>query len=204
MFLYVKFLGVKSIHVHAHQDSPQKVRALVLFLSPASGPDRDEAFKKLSEPGFRLTKEGLSQLGKFSWRMPLEAIAYHLERLSYIYVIPSSDSVNAKGTHLDFSDFIKILDRLLENHDLCLSDDYKAGVDFENAQQLIECIESIYKNLHEKDIPDYDILVDITGGQKVPTVAGAAVALAEGRRFQYVSTRDYKVIAYDITYLPDS
>jgi hypothetical protein len=46
-------------------------------------------------------------------------------------------------------------------------------------------------------------MIDITGGQKVPGVAGAVVALGEGRRFQYVSTRDYGVHTYDVMYNPD-
>jgi hypothetical protein len=44
-------------------------------------------------------------------------------------------------------------------------------------------------------------MIDITGGQKPPSVAGSAVALEkEGRRIQYVSTRDFKIRSYDITY----
>lgn len=46
-----------------------------------------------------------------------------------------------------------------------------------------------------------DILIDITSGKKVSTVAGAAVALAEDRQFQYVDTTDFRVRTYDITYL---
>ena len=44
------------------------------------------------------------------------------------------------------------------------------------------------------------MIVDITGGQKVTTVAGAVISIIEGRRFQYVSTHDYKVRTYDIAY----
>jgi hypothetical protein len=76
----------------------------------------------------------------------------------------------------------------------------ESSVDFENAQALVDAVEQAFDWLHDQQINDYEIMVDITGGQKVPTVAGAAVALGEGRRFQYVSTRDYKVCAYDITY----
>jgi len=63
-------------------------------------------------------------------------------------------------------------------------------------------VEFAYDVLSSLKIPNYDVLVDITGGQKVPTVAGAAVALADGRHFQYVSTHDYQVRTYDVTYLP--
>jgi hypothetical protein len=64
----------------------------------------------------------------------------------------------------------------------------------------VNALDQAFDWLHNQHIKDYDTMVDITGGQEVPTVAGAAVALGEGRRFQYVSTRDYKVRTYDIMY----
>ena len=78
----------------------------------------------------------------------------------------------------------------------------REGVNFEDAQQLVDAIALVQELLRKLGIPTREILVDITGGQKPPTVAGAVASLGEGRRFQYVSTvNDYKVVTYDPTYL---
>ena len=58
------------------------------------------------------------------------------------------------------------------------------GVDFEKLQELFDVLEEIIQWLNDGGTKDYEIMIDITGGQKVPGVAGAAVALGEGRRFQ--------------------
>jgi hypothetical protein len=75
------------------------------------------------------------------------------------------------------------------------------GVDFEAAQDMVDALDTIYKSLNA-DYKDNEIMVDVTGGQKPPAVVGAAVALEDYRLFQYVSTRDYKIRSYDITYRP--
>lgn len=49
-------------------------------------------------------------------------------------------------------------------------------------------------------IKEDEILIDITGGQKVTTISGAIVALGAGRCFQYISTTDYSIKTYDIDY----
>jgi hypothetical protein len=73
-------------------------------------------------------------------------------------------------------------------------------VDYEDARAAKDAVDSGYAALLQGGLNARDILVDITAGQKPTTIAGAAVALAEDRRFQYVSTRDYRVVTYDITY----
>jgi hypothetical protein len=61
---------------------------------------------------------------------------------------------------------------------------YGQGVDFEDPKELVDAVEAAHDLLRARGIPSYDILIDVTGGQKPCTVAGAVVSLAEGRRFQ--------------------
>ena len=46
-----------------------------------------------------------------------------------------------------------------------------------------------------------DIVFDVTGGQKVIAIAGAMFAIPNDRHLQYVSTNDYSVKHYDLTYI---
>jgi hypothetical protein len=146
--------------------------------------------------------------------MPLEAISRHLSRLKKIIVIPSCDDPlhpeKKDGTFRDLSDFRLTLKWLLpapekiEIRDVTEPPfDRLTGVDFERLQDLVNALDEIIDWLRAGGTKEYEIMIDITGGQKVPGVAGAVVALGEGRRFQYVSTRDYGVHTYDVMYNPD-
>jgi hypothetical protein len=211
------------------------VRALIVFLSP---PKRDiDLVREIVESKWddaNLADAEFRRKFCDSWRIPLEAIAYHAEarsgaaagRLREVIVIPSADRAGAagvtSGTYHDLPLFCQLLETLRNSTPMMspfsvrgLKDlldtcgvqllparDYSAGVDFESALAMVNALTDAYDALTRLDFPDKDILVDVTGGQKVPTVAGAVVALAEGRRFQYVSTHDYLVRTYDVTYMP--
>jgi len=80
------------------------------------------------------------------------------------------------------------------------SHDYSQGVDYESPNEIEEAVNVAYEALHKLGIADQDILIDITGGQKPASVAGAVVALGVNRRIQYVSMHDYRVRVYDVTF----
>ncbi len=227
-----------TVHVKVEQDdTPEAVRALVLFLSPV-GRDRELAAsllqvadaKPISDPAVRARFSG-------PWRMPLEAIAHHRERLQHVIVIPSRDHVKMDrkvdtGTACEVELFAGVVQKLCSSaggsKPPCVrslaeawadSTDsrppsagqaqkldaghktYVQGIDFENFQELVDAVEDAYAVLDKMKIPAKRILIDVTGGLKPSSVAGATAALGEGRRFQYVSTRDYHVRTYDIVYL---
>jgi len=187
-------------------DNPPTCKVLILFLSPVG---RDLTTAKQIASGANpatITNPQDRQRFEGSWRMPLEAIAHHIKRLEKVIVVPSADSPGkTDGTYRDLDLFVSTVKKmcgdngpeLLSPKDLGLNSEH--GVDFETAEALVSVLESIYARLREKGYPDYEILIDITGGQKVPTVAGATVALDVGRRIQYVSLRDYHVRVYDFT-----
>lgn len=188
-------------------DSPPPCQVLILFLSP---PGKDEQWlqQPLKDEMDDISNGSTRKRFEGSWRMPVEAVAYHLTRLERIVVLPSSDSPDKMdGTFRYFSLFAETMKQLTQTkksiqiiglHEI--DSRWDKGVDYEVAQALVDALHQTSRWLHDQGVKDQDILVDITGGQKVPTVAGAAVALGKGRWFQYISTRDYKVRAYDITY----
>jgi hypothetical protein len=197
------------IPVVIHQDdAPEPVPALVMFLSP---PGEEAQYLRRAADGEvdtglnnRIFRESI----KRSWRMPVEALAYHRVSgtLRAIVVIPSADAESSEklqlGTYRDVALFRNLVSRLTDGEvEVYTLPDREDGVDYEQAQALKDAVEEAYELLVAKGFCTGDILVDITGGQKVPTIAGAAVALSEDRQFQYVSTRDYRIRTYDITYL---
>jgi hypothetical protein len=177
----------------------------------------------LANPGFIQR----SDVTKLTWRMPLGAIDHHKSRLTHVVVIASADrnsgNSQSRGTIHDvplFKQFIESVGRpatgqpcrfkvlglaqLLEScNDESLksrANDFINGVDFENVRELGEATVLSFNALSNLDVGAKETVVDVTGGQKPPTIAGTLVSQAEGRRIQYVSTHGYKVMTYDITY----
>jgi hypothetical protein len=187
------------------RESVQRVGCLILFLSPP-GKDKEQLQQWLDDANLKGSLNTRLAEMQGAWRMPFEAIALHSGRLKQVAVVCSSDmETKQDGTWRNFELFRKIIHHLLGTEEVNIFNamkqlEDKDGVDFENADELVKLVNGVYRRFDELHHKDSDILVDITGGQKVPTIAGAAIALAEGRRFQYVSTRDYKVRLYNVTY----
>jgi hypothetical protein len=191
----------------AVDDKPSGVKALILFLSPPGRDNVDAIHGDITDPAVR-------QQFKGSWRMPIEAIFHHLDRksLELIALIPSADVGEIRGTIHEGDKFRNLVKRLTAGADgrpeiktaaELLSDSTLAdGVDFENADLLVRVTGRVWTALEDRGYRTKDILIDITGGQKTTTIAGAAVSLHELRQFQYVSTHDYRVQTFDIDYLP--
>ena len=190
------------------EHSPNRVRGLVMYLSTLRADYLgllQEALKQgMDLEGFR------QQFGHINWRMPLEAVDYHTPDLAFVVVIASSGE---GGSVKQLGEFKALLDTVFPNPAFrlvaledCFGDEgdkvaFKDGVDFEvKPERLATATNAAYEYLRRQGLRPSDILIDITGGLKVPTVVGSAVALAEGRRIQYVSTRDYHVRVYDVSY----
>jgi hypothetical protein len=181
--------------------SPEPVPALILYLSAVKSPEEldrlEAALSRLSDPdAFR------REFGQSSWRMPIEAIAYHLPALRHVLVISSS---RADGNRHQVRTFKSLVARVFPGANLRVRDiadmdsTYEPGLDFNLVHKLADATNDAYARLRGEGLAAKDILIDITGGSKPCTIAGGAVALAEGRRIQYVSS-DYKVLVYDVTY----
>ena len=211
-----------------HDDSPQQVRGLILFLSPV-GKDLD-LVNELSYPTPDAAESSVllldrEQRKRFQgpWRMALEAMAYHRPRLGRVIVIGSSTLTNKEGKQFEGTEhLVPFFQRLVaaisgaeplevESLNEAIkhlpvapkgSEKWPQGVNFEDVDELFHAIEAAFQSLHARKVANYDICVDVTGGQKPPTIAGAIATLAVGRRCQYVSTHDYHVKTFDVTYLP--
>ena len=186
-----------------HPATRKDASALMLFLSPigeADQPTVDEELGLVTDPTVR-------QKFKGSWRMPLEAIGYHLSRvdglaLKHVMVITSKKTVD------DYARFEMLVKKLTlgvaldVQHVATLKDGaFRDGVDFLSPRALEDTIEYVYEFYRKKEIGEREVVVDITGGYKTTSIAGAIVALKENRRIQYVeSAASYEVRFFDLEY----
>jgi hypothetical protein len=180
--------------------TPAQAEGLILYLSALRGPDLAQL--EAARPGPDSLDAFRRDLGNLNWRMPLEAIAYHLPRLRQVVVISSA---HVDGSRKQFPTFKELVGRLFPGAELRVQDvaeldsRYDPGLDFNDVEKVAAATDDAYVRLRETGLRADRILIDITGGLKTNSIAGAAVALAEGRRIQYVSNA-YEVLAYDVTY----
>lgn len=160
--------------------SPQASKVLILFLS--SNPKAHDA----------LLANDIDDLGYNNFRMPLLALDYHKSRLQKVLVLCSKDS--------PYAVFKQAVQKFLPELDSSKLEQVSDSLDFEDGNAVYEQLERLYQSLSLAKFKHKDIMLDITGGTKIVTLASAIFAIPNDKELEYVSTFDYQVKTYDIRY----
>jgi len=208
------FDSVANLIVNEQSGAPG-CKVLIIFLSP---PGKDvQLIQKLLEPSGsgisgKIENRRFRENFGSSWRMPLEAINFHLQQktLERVMMVPSATVRTAtgerEGTFKYFQDFKHLVEKLapaVSVHRAGEADREKwmEGVDYESARALRNCLSDIFQFLLDTEhYQEEDILIDIASGQKLVSSIGTLLSLQKGRQIQYVSTTDYSVKSYNIDY----
>jgi len=176
-------------------DEPNQKKVLIVFLSSFRGnSDTRKMLRSLIAKVRSLNslEEKLEEVGSSSfksWKMPLKAIDFHVPKLEKLIVITSPES----STY--FPEFRHLVEAVF-GEDIDITE--RKSSSFEDVRESFEIIKGIYEELSGR-YKDRDIIVDITGGQKPVSIAGALITSHyPERKFQYVSTNDYSVKTYDV------
>ncbi len=201
----------RRVHTHiTERTHPRPVEVLVLFLSVRRpGPD-DSLIKELIAEGGDVADKALREKFKSPWRMPLEAIAYHLKRLKKVVVIVSKESAQQVEefkslveslTHARTGDApgpVTVLSPpdLAGLHGFLDTDEVKKRnnvypldyVDFENAIDQNTVLNGVVDWLMDTEGVSHDeIMIDVTAGRKPSSIVGTVVALGKDWPVEYVS-----------------
>jgi hypothetical protein len=155
---------------------------LIIFLSnknPKTHPKNTREIKNI---------EGFKDSNLY---MPLNAIDKHKEKLRYLHVICSEQSYEMYE-----EDFKVIVNNLFPNIQM---QNYKENIDFEDLESVQNALENVYEQaMKMTKNKEKEIIIDVTGGQKIVSIAGSYYCLANDRRFQYISTTSpTRVIQYN-------
>jgi len=217
--------ATEEVTVSAQEVHVPHCRAVILFLSYRRG--KTPVADWLADARFRggISNPEIPRImdpdpkAHESWRMPVESVAIHYSKIERLIVITSSDYVTDtvkksidEGSYRQYEEFKLLLEELFEGtgREVKVTDlfkflkgrkEFEKGVDFENAHALVGALVAVYRELHKEKYQNKEIMVDVTGGPKVTTVAGAAIVLGKDQVFQYVSTRDHTPRAFDVTYM---
>lgn len=141
------------------------------------------------------------------WEMGLRAVRPHLGELRSVTVACSTSSV------LEVGHFLAILRRYPELAGVTLRVLYKdgdqeaaafvalpaaccLGLDFERFDELSDCVWSFLQRHH---LPEQEVMIDFTGGQKVTSVVAASLTFNRRIKAQYVQTNPpWQVVSYDV------
>lgn len=178
--------SVKSINIQEY-----KPKALIIFLSNIQDTNTIcslQCQKSINE---------IFQGRKIAWEMQIRIIDKFKDSLKYVYIIPSKESYEQ-------IEYFKTLFRKIKEFSLYGEKieiiSFEEGIDFEDLRKNIEVIEEIYEKLIlDKKIEPNDILIDITGGQKIQSAAGSFSSLAYDRYFCYISTNTKEIKVFDVT-----
>lgn len=134
---------------------------------------------------------GLLEIPKeHSWYMPLIAIKAHKLKIENLYIIHSEQSIDQVDTFIN----------LVKNSYPSLNIYMGEAINFESVEPVLQRVETLYQEIKSNGHQENEIMLDVTGGQKVTSIVGAMFALGYNRKFQYVSTGNQEVLVYDLNY----
>lgn len=142
---------------------------------------------------------------KWNWQQQMRAIKPHVnpeEQLLRLHLIGSTGG-GGSLEHLDSCE--KWLERYLPG--VMITKD-ESGVDFNDFDAVVQHIQKIIDEQKKEGkgkvkLTDKDIVIDVTGGTSMASIAAASTTLNTRVTFQYVQTHPPREVhAYDVAYLP--
>jgi len=146
--------------------------------------------------------QALNAANRWSWQQLLRALKPHRKDglPERVYLIGSADQRREDGTIIQgtFSELCECA-KLLKLY-VPEVRSYGQAVCASSLDEFQGAIEAIVRREGEEGVREKDIIIDVTGGQKIHSIAGALVTLsAPSLEFQYVDTNDpFGVVAYNV------
>jgi hypothetical protein len=167
----------------------KRIKKLIFPLSNFSTGNADESIKYCIEQisdqyPFNLTRAEPNNI-RNNWQMPLCAIDPHKNTLNEIIVLTSSGE---KGSANQIDSFKSIVEKVF-GATLANKLTFKA-CDFNDFDEIYTMTIQEFKNC--KGLANSEVLIDITGGNKIVSLALSSAALSKGRLIQYVEYQSDK------------
>ena len=201
------FHGARDISHHASAEQPKItlvfcVSTQSLTLKPQDDgrlllawKDRDghEKQRVLLRQNLGDDIQELDKLGfNWPWQQLLRGLEDHFNTVRHVHLIGSEDQdPGGHGSHRqlrDCRDFLAAYFRHRDKSDRVVFTFNHPAQDFENFKQLADLFDRIIRHEREAGVPDRDLAIDITGGLKPVSVAGAMATLNNDVAVQYVQT----------------
>lgn len=197
-------------------------RAHVLLLLLSEHKDPEAAIREMDDIGILCNDTDLGQHGQglMNWRVLLEAIKIHLHPdpedtvLSEVVVIPSRDE-HGNGSATSWPELKPALTRMLKAHNVTVRglDDLtkpELGCDFNRVESVWDAIDEVCEKLHGEGnlgrrslFSRRPMVIDVTGGTKLASIAAAFFTRARDRQFQYMRNTPQGLVPLTINVFPE-
>jgi hypothetical protein len=222
------FLGISTyLYVYAARTffarnlSRQEARGkkcLIILVSTQSRPLITDAIDFTNNPKLKDRVEGLSvevtitgDLQKdlaaldafkhpsWNWKQILRAIEPHMGIVQRVYLVGSVNS-DGSGSYKHLVACARFLRVYLITTEVI---PIGRGIDFEDFNAVVESLREVIAAEKKRGrLKENDMAIDVTGGQKTASIAGASIVFNSDVVFQYVQsdTAQPKVYLYDLVY----
>ena len=212
LYLYARYWSRGYEVAVQVSEEPVAARGMISFLSPLRS-DGEKTLERIIDENRGDAAglwHGLNQAPfNVSWQMPLQALAYHADRLEAAVFLTSRDTEKGPGSARQFDLFRELVAAYPPTAHLTIHDygelagEDWGGIDPGDAKRIHHAFQTAHKLLcRQYGAKNYEVVTDLTGGMATATMAAVMFALGEGLVCQYVDTRDYKVRTYDLEYAP--
>jgi hypothetical protein len=197
MYIYNKLKKIKfpiNFNVQEKEaDTLNGFKGLIIFLSTPSKNLTPGDIKNLIEKN--KDEPNLGQ-NNFNWENYYIIIKQFKDHLEYIYVIVSKDSSKYEDVFKDY------INQVLDFKGKII---FSEPIDFDDLRSSIDQINNSYNTLtKEHGLKENEIIIDITGGQKIQSAAGAFYSSSYDRYFCYLSTKTRKLKIFDAIIEPEN
>ena len=195
------FFAIKSLAQYPCQPRP----CLILLLSP---PFRKDVIIKDISGGTSFDIDGVRiptnltddvdrlEGKRWNWHQMLRGIMPHQNKLKQVYLIGSKDEGDIKGSYNAIKYAALLIKYYLPRVEI---NKCETPIGFEDFDELMQSLNNAINSLRELGYSEKEIIIEVTGGQKTTSIAGAAATLNNQVTFQYVQTnRPYTVLTYDV------
>ena len=208
------FANIQSLS--QHKCDPHK--SLILFVSPPTfGTQLDADSRTLhfqDETEIQLSddlQQDIAAMDKLSdkrwnWQQMMRAIQPHIYPEKQLLRLHLIGSTGNRGSFVHLDSCKKWLKGYLPGVEITEND--APGVDFEDFNTMVQHIQQTIDKQKKGGkgtvkLTDKDIVIDVTGGTSMASIAGSSSTLNTRVTFQYVQTNPpHEVYAYDVAYLP--
>lgn len=202
-----KFLAVRRLAQH---EARAHAGLIILLTSPSlpleRGRDGLEVGGVTLTPGLPLdqaidafddTHNADGRPAIYTWQPLLRAVLPHARTLRHVYLIGSTATGRFRSSFEVRHEAETLIRPYLPNRATLQS--ATTAVDFEDLDALLKAIQAAVDSLCRRGLRPSDITVDVTGGPKTASIAGAVFTLNSQITFQYVQTDGLKkAIEFDL------
>ncbi|MEW6296014.1 MAG: hypothetical protein AB1467_07070 [Candidatus Diapherotrites archaeon] len=229
--LYKKVKERTRLHTRKlYKEDPAELREhLVLFISEPKDYEQPSGIPPGLVLSGKIEKdlkaiEDHKKVGpRWTWEMPFRALMHHLGKSPYlaqesklktVTLLFSQQSILFRDKFLECfcpyaheSDFsFNVLLKQKGKPELfqslfSSSPDSRHGWDFEHFDELSEALWYLLKKFDEQQVPENEIMLDFTGGQKPSSAVAVAMTFNSKIKAQYIQTNPpMRAISYDLFY----